>query len=67
MLEDKHKKIYSFICENHMTKKDLTRKTNLPSSEIDKILKELSGFHLIKKIKKPELKGLNLWVLIDEA
>jgi hypothetical protein len=32
---------------------------------LDKILKELSAYNLVKSIKRPESKNMNVWVLYD--
>lgn len=53
MLEPIDRKIYSLIKEAPSTKKDLNRKTNLPSAQLDKILHQLQAYSLIKPVKKP--------------
>lgn len=58
--------IYEVISKQEgVTKKDLARVTKLPANLLDKILKDLGSFNLIKKVKRPESKGLNVWVLFS--
>lgn len=63
ILSDSDRKIYAMIKEYPSTKKDLGQRTKFPSNLLDKILKELSSYNLIKSIKRPESKNMNVWVL----
>ena len=62
-MSENDRKIYKIIKEHPSTKKDLTLRSKFPSNLIDKITNELSAFNLIKKIKRPESKNLNVWVV----
>jgi len=65
MLTENDVKIYKIIRDYPSTKKDFTGRTKFPSSLIDKITNELSKYNLIKKIRRPENKNLNVWVVYD--
>lgn len=54
------------IKEQQLTKTDLRKRVNLPAKQLDDELKKLAGYNLIKSIKKPEKKNLNVWVLFHE-
>ena len=60
------KKIYGLIAELPLTKTDLRKRTNLPVKQLDDELNCLAGYNLIKAVKKPEKKNLNVWVLYHE-
>lgn len=49
------------------TKKDLGHRTKFPANLLDKILKQLSTYNLIKSIKRPESKNMNVWVLYGHS
>ena len=53
------------IKQHQCTKTDLKKRTSYPSSMIDKILKDLASYNLVKSVKKPESKNLNVWVLYN--
>jgi hypothetical protein len=65
ILADSDRRIYSIIKENPSTKKDLIYRTKFPANLLDRILKELSSYNLVKSIKRPESKNMNVWVLYD--
>lgn len=48
------------------TKADIRKRTGLPAKQLDDELSTLASFNLIKGIKKPEKKNLNVWVLFHE-
>lgn len=48
------------------TKTDLRKRTGLPAKQLDDELSTLASYNIIKKLKKPEKKNLNLWVLFHE-
>ena len=60
------KRIYGLIKEGPLTKTDLRKKTSLPVKQIDDELSNLAGYNLIRPIKKPQKKNLNVWVLYHE-
>ena len=60
------KRIYSLIKDNPLTKTDLRKRTSLPVKQLDDELNCLAGYNLIRAIKKPEKKNLNVWVLFHE-
>ena len=60
------KRIYAIIKDAPQTKADLRKRTNLPAKQLDDELSALASFNLIKGIKKPEKKNLNVWVLFHE-
>jgi DNA-binding MarR family transcriptional regulator len=45
--------------------KHLKAETKLPTDYLNKVLKQLSTRKLVKSIKTPEHKKLNVWVLYD--
>lgn len=60
------KRIYSLIKDAPLTKTDLRKRTSLPVKQLDDELNALAGYNLIKAVKKPEKKNLNVWVLFHE-
>ena len=65
LLTDNDRKIYNIVKDHPSSKKDLTNRTKFPSNLIDKITNQLATYNLIKKIKKPESKNLNIWVIYN--
>ena len=65
ILTENDRKVFAIIRDHPSTKKDLTNRTKFPSNIIDKITNELSKYNLVKKIKRPENKSLNVWVTYD--
>ncbi len=63
ILTENDRRLYNMIKDHGCTKTDLKKRTNFPSTMIDKILKDLAAYNLVKSIKKPESKNLNVWVL----
>lgn len=65
ILMDSHRRIFAMVKESPSTKKDLGYRTKYPSNLLDKLLKELSAYNLVKSIKRPESKNMNVWVLYN--
>ena len=54
------------VKEYACTTKDLGYRTKFPTSLINKILKELASYNLVKSVKRPESKNMNVWVLYGQ-
>lgn len=64
-LPTKQQLIFNIINEGPAVKKKIVSRTKLDTNEISRLLKEMADMRIVKAIKLPESKSLNVWVRYD--